>query len=94
MVLSGKGTNLKSVTYNTLLGMNVKGKENNFLQYFELRDGKLVLKAGLTAEQIAALKAGKDYQKGYVTYTAVYGDNGYGVPVTVCRTVMITVKLK
>ncbi len=93
-VLSGKGSNLKSVTFDTLMGMNVKGKENNFLRYFELKDGKLVLKAGLTAEQIAALKADKNDQKGYVTYTAVYGDNGYGVPTTVRRTVMITVRLK
>lgn len=94
IALAGKGTNLKSVTFNTLLGMNVKGQENNFLQYFELRDGKLVLKPGLTNEQIAALKANKNDQKGYVTYTAVYGDNGYGVPITVRRTVMITVKLR
>ncbi len=92
--LSGKGTNLKSVTFNTLLGMNVKGQENDFLKYLELKDGKIALKAGLTNDQITALKADKNAQKGYVTYTAVYGDNGYGVPITVRRTVMITIKLK
>lgn len=87
--------------YNlTLRNANIKGKENDFLKYFELdttgAKPVLKLKEGTTAEQIAELKtkAQKDNLTGYIVYEAKCGDNGYGRPYTITGAVKIKVTLK
>jgi len=93
--LTGTTRNVHSVTYTNVANANIKGRENAFLTYFELtNDNKLRLKDGLTAEQIATLKTTKTDNYGYVTYTVIHGDNGYGVPYTETKTIKVTVKLK
>ncbi|MBR5579446.1 MAG: hypothetical protein IKW28_10695, partial [Lachnospiraceae bacterium] len=96
--LIGKGKNVieNSVCYFDLKNSNVKGKQNNFLTYFELKDNILSLKEGVTEADIAYLKSknGKNDLTAYVTYTVAYGDDGYGNPFTAEKTVKITVKLK
>jgi len=83
-----------------LLNANIKGKENEFLKYFELKMTEtgpvLKLKENITEEQIAVLKtkAQKDNLTGYIAYTAVCGDDGYGNPYTITGAVKIKVKLK
>lgn len=92
--LTGKEKNVHSITYTNVMGANVKGAENKFLEYFRLEDNKLIIREDLTAEQLAALKNSKTDNSGYLTYTVEFGDNGYGVPYTETKTVKITVKFK
>lgn len=92
--LKGSSKNLHSVTYTNVMGANVKGVENKFLTYFRLEDNTLIVREDLTTEQLTALKNSKTDNYGYLTYTAVYGDNGYGVPYTETKTVKVTIKLK
>ena len=94
--LTGKGKEIKSYNFTRMYNMNIKGKENAFLSYFALEGNKLVLRNDLTDEDIAYItsKAGKNDLSGYVTYTATYGDDGYGNPYTKTATVKITVKFK
>ena len=54
----------------------------------------MILKGDLSADQITALKKSKTDNYGYLTYTVVRGDNGYGVPFTETKTVKITIKFK
>ena len=55
---------------------------------------KKTIREDLTAQQLEELKKSKTDNYGYLSYTAVFGDNGYGVPFTESKTVKVTVKLK
>ncbi len=90
--------NLNEHEYTELLNVNIKGVPNEFTKYFEFSEDKcsLKLKDTLSKEDIVFLtsKDGKNHLNGYVTYTASYGDDGYGNPYVETKTVKITVKLK
>ena len=92
--LTATAKNVHSVEYLGIMGANVKGKENKFLDYFVLDGASLKVKDGLTAEQLNELKSSKTDNYGYLTYKITHGDNGYGVPLTDTKTVKITIKFK
>jgi len=98
VVLAGKGKNLveNSLVYKDLKNANIKGKQNNFLSYFELKDNQLCLRSDLTPENITYLKskAGKNDLTAYITYSVAYGNDGYGNATQVNKTIKLTVKLK
>ena len=90
--LTGKGKNFANVTFSNLQSANVRGAENKFREYFELKDNKLSLKDDLTAEEIAEIK--KDDLTAYVDYDVDLGSDAYGYPKHESRTVKITITLK
>ena len=99
VVLTGKGKKVvqDSLSFNDLKNANIAGKQNEFLKYFELKNGSLGLRSDLSEEDILYLKStkGKNHLTGYVSYTVSYGDNGYGEPYnTVSKSVKLTIKLK
>ena len=98
VTLAGKGKNLveNSLAYYDLKNANIKGKQNNFLSYFELKDNQLCLRSDLTPENITYLKskAGKNDLTAYITYSVAYGNDGYGNATQVNKTIKLTVKLK
>lgn len=96
VTLTGKGTAVKSYQFEGLVNDNINGQENAFITYFELNNNVLTLRKDLTEEQISYLKSseGKQNLTGYVTYTALCGDDGYGNASTITDTVKIKIKLK
>lgn len=101
-VLLASGTALKSYEFKDIYNVNVGGKENNFDDYFEIdtdyESGKQIIRlaSGLSDEDISYLKsaAGKKDLQGYLSYTATYGDDGYGNSTTSKAIVKIQIVIK
>ncbi len=66
---TGNGSALVTKLYS----VNTKGQVNSFAKYFKYEDGKIVLKEGVSASDIAYLKtaAGKKDLTGYIKYYVV-----------------------
>ncbi|MCQ2517720.1 MAG: hypothetical protein MJ119_03065 [Lachnospiraceae bacterium] len=76
--IKGKGKNVKRVVLLNVSNCNVKGKYNDFDQFFEVKDGKLSVKESklevLNAEALKAKKKVPASKTGYVNYLVIYTD--------------------
>ena len=71
--LKGTGKNIQYEDYDKLCNvMNTNGKPNEFTKYFELEYGYLKIKDGVDLSDIK-----KEDLTGYVSYSAVYGEETY-----------------